>query len=153
MAVKPMRSVRTWPGTLSPLAALALMAGGSALATAAEPDKCADPQAQQQMNFCIAQEYWRLDGEMTKAYQAALAYTRKMDKVALAPTGPDHKTETEALTIAEKAWLQYRDAHCDGMGYKARGGTLEPLLVGNCKVELTRNRIKELEDITTSLED
>jgi uncharacterized protein YecT (DUF1311 family) len=108
---------------------LMLMASGPAVVVAATPeDKCADPQAQQEMNYCAAQEFWKLDGELTKAYE-------------------------EALTTPETAWLQYRDAHCDGMGYLARGGTLEPLLVGNCKIELTKNRIKELKDLMTSLED
>lgn len=142
-----------WRAILFSIATLALMASGPALAPAAEPDECADPQAQQQMNYCAAQEFWKLDGELTKVYEEALAYTKKMDQSASPPDAPDLKTETEALTIAEKAWLQYRDAHCDGMGYQARGGTLEPLLVGNCKIELTKNRIKELKDLMTSLED
>jgi uncharacterized protein YecT (DUF1311 family) len=111
------------------ITALMLMASGPAVVVAATPeDKRADPQAQQEMNYCAAQEFWKLDGELTKAYE-------------------------EALTTAETAWLQYRDAHCDGMGYLARGGTLEPLLVGNCKIEPTKNRIKELKDLMTSLED
>lgn len=130
---------------------LAGMATGPAVA--ATQDECANPEQQQQMNYCAAQEFWKLDAELTKTYEEALAYTAKMDKEMPPPEAPDLKTETEALTIAEKAWLQYRDAHCDGMGYHARGGTLEPLLVGNCKIELTRNRLKELKDIMTSLED
>jgi uncharacterized protein YecT (DUF1311 family) len=136
------------------ITALMLMASGPAVVVAATPeDKCADPQAQQEINYCAAQEFWKLNGELTKAYDEALAYAKKMDQSAPPPEAPDLKTETEALTTAETAWLQYRDAHCDGMGYLARGGTLEPLLVGNCKIELTKNRIKELKDLMTSLED
>lgn len=132
------------------LALATIMPAGQA---AAEEDECADPQAQQQMNYCNAQEFWKLDGELTKLYDVALADRKKQDQDAPTPEGPDLKTEAEALTIAEKAWLQYRDAHCDGMGYKARGGSLEPLLVGNCKIELTRNRMKELEDLMKRLAD
>ena len=150
--IHPGKAIRR--AILFSVAVLTLMASGPALVTAATPEgECADPQTQQQMNYCAAQEFWKLDGELTKAYEEALAYTRKMDQTAPPPEAPDLKTETEALTIAEKAWLQYRDAHCDGMGYLARGGTLEPLLVGNCKIELTKNRIKELKDLMTSLED
>jgi uncharacterized protein YecT (DUF1311 family) len=140
-------------GILFSVAALALMASGPALAPAAEQGECDYPDAQQQNNYCNAQAFWKLDGELTKAYEEALAFTKKSDQDALPLQGPDLKTETEALTIAEKAWLQYRDSHCDGLGYKARGGSLESLLVGNCKIELTKNRMKELKDIMTSLED
>lgn len=143
----------TRSGIAFPIVTFVLMASGPTLAPAAEQDECADPQAQQQMNYCSAQEFWKLDGELTKTYEEALAYTKKMDQNAPPLEGPDLKTETEALTIAEKGWLQYRDAHCDGMGYLARDGTLEPLLVGNCKIELTKNRIRELKDLMTSLED
>ena len=133
--------------------AIAISMLGLSGATAAEQDECADPEEQQQNNYCNAQAFWKLDAELTKAYDAALADKKKQDQDAPPPEGPDLKTEAEALTIAEKAWLQYRDAHCDGMGYKARGGSLEALLVGNCKIELTRTRMKELEDLMTSLAD
>jgi len=138
---------------LAPAAVLALTTIGPVTASADDQFDCTNPQAQQEMNYCAAQEFWKLDGELTKKYQKALAYTKKQDQSAPPPEGPDLKTATEALTKAQEGWLQYRDAHCDGMGYLARGGTLEPLLVGNCKIELTKNRIKELEDLMTSLED
>ena len=122
-------------------------------AGAAEQDECADPEAQQQNKYCNAQAFWKLDGELTELYEEAVAFTTKSDRDMPPPEGPDLKSETEALTIAEKAWLQYRDAHCDGIGYKARGGSLESILVGNCKIELTKNRMKELKDLMTSMAD
>lgn len=139
-------------GRVIPVCVVALVVSTTVLATgsAAEQDECADPQAQQQMNDCAAQEFWKLDEDLTMKYEEALAYTRKRDTELPPPAAPDLKTRTEALTIAGKAWLQYRDARCDGMGYHARGGTLEAPLVGNCKIELTKPRIKEL---MTSLED
>lgn len=138
-----------WRGISFCVAALALLA--PALAPAAEQGECDFPEAQQQNNYCNAQAFWKLDGELTKLYEEALAFTKKSDEDMPPPEGPDFKTETEALTTAEKAWLQYRDAHCDGMGYKARGGSLESLLVGNCKIDLTKRRMSELKDIMTSL--
>lgn len=136
-------------GILSCGVALALLAPASA--SSAQDGECDAPEAQQQNNYCNAQAFWKLDGELTKLYEEALAFTKKSDEDMPPPQGPDLKTETEALTIAETAWLQYRDAHCDGMGYKARGGSLESLLVGNCKIELTKRRMAELKDIMTSL--
>lgn len=140
-----------WRGILLSVAAVALMASAAARAPAAEQDGCDFPDAQQQNNYCNAQAFWKLDGELTTLYEEALAFTKKSDQDMPPPEGPDLKTETEALIIAEKAWLQYRDAHCDGIGYRARGGSLESLLAGNCKIEITRNRMKELKDIMTSL--
>ena len=124
--------------------------GMSGIAAVAQED-CSDPEVQTTNNYCVSQAFWKLDGELGKVYEEALAHTGRQDKEMPPPEAPDLKTETEALMIAQKAWLQYRDAHCDGMGYKARGGSLEPVLVGNCKIDLTENRMKELKDLMTSL--
>ena len=48
------------------------------------------------------------------------------------------------LLEAQRAWLRFRDGHCASVGYQARGGSLEPLLIATCKAELTRERTRQL---------
>jgi uncharacterized protein YecT (DUF1311 family) len=40
---------------------------------------CEDPQAQQEMNFCAAQDYRRADAELNTAYRAAIESARQAD--------------------------------------------------------------------------
>jgi uncharacterized protein YecT (DUF1311 family) len=53
----------------------------------------------------------------------------------------------EVLIAAQRAWLQYRDAHCQSEGYEARGGSLELLLVSTCKRRLTEERTEQLRSL------
>ena len=54
-----------------------------------------------------------------------------------------------ALRAAQRAWIGYRDGQCTLVGFEARGGTMEPMLVSGCKATLTRARTKELRDFIT----
>ena len=51
------------------------------------------------------------------------------------------------LRIAEKAWVKYRDAHAAFEGSLYEGGSIRPLIEGNCLVAMTRNRTKELQEV------
>lgn len=135
------------------IAAMALLLAIASPARAEDPEwNCDNPQAQQEMNYCAAEEFDKADAELNATYQKARAYTRKQDK-DLADMGPDYQGADAALKKAQRAWIDYRDGHCDGMGFQARGGTLEPLLVATCRTELTKNRTKELNELMSSLED
>ena len=53
----------------------------------------------------------------------------------------------EALKKAQRAWIDYRDGHCDGMGYEAVGGSMQPMLISGCQARLTEHRTKELREL------
>ncbi len=58
---------------------------------------------------------------------------------------PDgHPTYQAALLTAERAWLAYRDAHCETVGLEYRGGTEEDEADGKCVNEMDRKRTVEL---------
>lgn len=119
-----------------------------AAAAPANPDwNCTDPQAQQEMNWCAAQEYAKADAALNAQWKktAAAMKERDSDLDRSHDTRPGH---FDTLLAAQRAWLTYRDKHCASEGYYARGGSMEPLLVGTCKVRLTQARTQQLKDLT-----
>jgi uncharacterized protein YecT (DUF1311 family) len=50
-----------------------------------------------------------------------------------------------AVLKAQRAWIAYRDGQCEVAGFEARGGSMEPMIVGLCLAEMTRARTKELQ--------
>jgi len=58
---------------------------------------------------------------------------------------PDGRpTYQAALLTAERAWLAYRDAHCETVGLEYRGGAYEDEADGKCVNEMDRKRTVEL---------
>ena len=49
-----------------------------------------------------------------------------------------------ALDAAQDAWTRYRDEACRGAGGQFEGGSLQPLVVLDCRLRLTRERTREL---------
>jgi uncharacterized protein YecT (DUF1311 family) len=55
------------------------------------------------------------------------------------------------LKAAQLAWIQFRDKQCALNGSTAQGGTLAPLLVDSCHLEMTVERANELEKLAKQL--
>lgn len=117
--------------------ALALMLAGAA---AAAPD-CGNAVTQQDMNFCAAQEFRTADAELNAQWRITATEMRRRDDAIAADGRPGY---FDQLLAAQRAWLAYRDAHCDSEGYAARGGSLEAMLVANCRTQLTIDRTEQL---------
>lgn len=110
----------------------------------------ADRGIQQEMNICAANDFFIADQEMNAAWALARAKMKELDKSYADHPGPpeaDLRSYFEILLSAQRAWLKYRDEHCRLDGYRARGGSLEPLLVSTCKTALTEARTKELREL------
>ena len=67
----------------------------------------------------------------------ALAYAKALDMA-------DSDKQRFQLVLAQQQWLKFRDANCDY--YELGGGTIARIRGGNCMLDLTRARAKELED-------
>ena len=111
---------------------------------------CANPQAQQEMNFCAAEDFRRADAELNGAYRAAIAEAQQADReyrflddeAGGRPTGePGWEA---SLREAQRAWIGFRDAHCRLQSLEARGGSMQPMLDSGCRAALTRARTAEL---------
>jgi uncharacterized protein YecT (DUF1311 family) len=71
-----------------------------------------------------------LEKRLAAAYAKALAMA-------------DNAKQRKQLEIAQAQWLKFRDANCDY--YEFADGTIARIRGGNCMLDLTRTRAKELE--------
>jgi uncharacterized protein YecT (DUF1311 family) len=111
---------------------------------------CANAMSQADMNYCANQDCEKADKELNAVYKQALQSQVEVDKQA-AEMGPNYVGAVKALKKAQRAWIDYRDGHCDGVGYEAVGGSMSPMLVSGCLAGLTQNRTKELNDLIKGL--
>ncbi|CAN7144070.1 lysozyme inhibitor LprI family protein [Phenylobacterium sp. LjRoot225] len=85
------------------------------------------------MRECISAELHRRDAELNAAYR------RLADVLAT----PDRKA---ALQAAQRAWIGFRDAECTADASGAVGGTIWPLIVETCHIDMTYERTLQLRD-------
>lgn len=104
--------------------------------------ECAEPMTQQAMNYCASLEWQEADESLSAQWRVTAAEMRRLDAEVM----PDDERPGYfgQLLRGQRAWLVYRDHHCASVGYHARGGSLEPLLVATCKTELTPTRTAQL---------
>jgi uncharacterized protein YecT (DUF1311 family) len=116
------------------------------LAASAPGWNCDDPQAQQEMNWCAAQDFDRADKALNAQWKLTSDEMKGRDVRDGKPTDgrPGHMA---TLLVGQRAWLKFRDAHCDLDGYLFRGGSMEPLIVATCRTSLTEARTKQLQDL------
>jgi uncharacterized protein YecT (DUF1311 family) len=110
-------------------------------AAAQDPDwNCDDPQFQQEMNYCAHQDYLDADALLNQTWSEVVPQIEEWDS----GLSEDMQGWPEALLAAQRAWITYRDAHCEAEGFMFRGGSMEPLIVSTCKTDLTKERTKQL---------
>lgn len=123
---------------LSCFCAAALSAGpddGSVLVTkgpAADP--CKDPRTTIEMKECAAREYKEADAALNKAYKEAMARLTS-------------KEQKDKLKEAQKAWIKFRDLHCESEYLTWEGGSFGGVAHTNCMTSLTRKRTAQLESL------
>ena len=130
-------------------AALLMLAQGGAAANATLD--CDDAQTQTQMNICAAQEFAASDAELNAQWALTAAAMKALD------AGLDRATDKqpghfETLLEGQRAWLKFRDAQCLSESFKARGGSMQPLLVAQCKTYMTELRTEQLRDLAAEPE-
>ena len=94
--------------------------------------QCKDAVSTKDMQDCMDNEWKKSDAELNRVYQESLKKL-KPEQAAL-------------LKKAQRAWLSYRDAQCDADYKMFAGGTAAPLALTQCRVTLTQERTKTLED-------
>tara|TARA_R110000868_G_scaffold273336_2_gene532565 strand:- start:620 stop:895 length:276 start_codon:yes stop_codon:yes gene_type:complete len=59
-----------------------------------------------------------------------------------------HKSLTskdqENFKKTQKIWLQFREAECDFSAFSEQPGTIAPLIITSCYIDMTKERIKQL---------
>ncbi len=132
--------------------AAVLLAGLAFAVPAAAEDEpevdCENAMTQFDMNVCSQRDYEKAD----EALNAQWAKTKKVMAEWDAELDAENKGAVEALVAAQRAWIQYRDNHCDAVGYSVWGGSMYPTVVASCLEDLTRKRTKELEELANGIE-
>jgi len=77
---------------------------------------------------------------LKKADTELNAYYRRIDAVE---TGRDRTN----LKIAQKLWIQFRDANCKAEYELYEGGSAGPVVEAACREAMTRHRKQELEEM------
>lgn len=133
------------------LVALLVTGANCAMAQEDAPIDCANAVTQADMNQCAYQDYEKADKELNAVWKEAVKSQEEVDKGA-AEMGPDYVGAVKALKKAQRAWIDYRDGQCEGEGYAALGGSMQPMLVSGCLAAKTTARTKELRELIDGLE-
>lgn len=127
-----------------------------ALLTQAQPSigiECnqeeADLGIQPQLNACAHEEYLQADKALNTAWKKAAEMARGSDTEEV-ERGREGEQFDKLLT-AQRAWLAFRDAHCEAESNVFRGGTIRSLIHSGCLRQLTEMRTKQLIDYTRPL--
>ncbi|MDI6838705.1 lysozyme inhibitor LprI family protein [Ciceribacter thiooxidans] len=130
-------------------ALLSSLAFAAPVAAEDEPEvDCENAMTQFDMNVCSQRDYEKAD----EALNAQWAKTKKVMAAWDAELDSGNKGAVESLVSAQRAWIQYRDNHCDAVGYSVWGGSMYPTIVASCLEDLTAKRTKELEELANGVE-
>lgn len=106
---------------------------------------CENPQAQMVINHCTGLEYGKADRELNRIWPAARRYAKDLDKNA--PSYLPPLEAEQSLLNGQRAWITYRDGHCQVTAASWAGGTGQPMIRNTCLTDLTKKRVKELKEM------
>ena len=111
---------------------IACTAISNAIAGGSEPMDCKTAYTTIEINQCATLELDNITKNMSTYLQAVFEQH-------------NHDAElVEAIKLSQKAWLQYRNAHCDAVYTQWRSGTIRGFMAISCKTELIEQRTYEL---------
>ncbi|WP_053147457.1 lysozyme inhibitor LprI family protein [Pseudomonas sp. Pf153] len=96
----------------------------------AQADDCANATTQGEMNQCAAQAKKAADDELNSLYKQITARLK------------DNPEAKQLLVKAQRAWIGFRDAECNFSASGVEGGSVYPLIYGNCITALTKARVE-----------
>ena len=97
--------------------------------------QCKDAVSTKDMQDCADAEYKKADADLNGVYQTTLKKLKPGDAAL--------------LKKAQRAWLAYRDAHCDAQYHLFAGGSIAAVSLTQCRAALTTARAKEIKDSYT----
>jgi uncharacterized protein YecT (DUF1311 family) len=126
----------------------ARQAGEPASPAASQEGPCDKAMSQAEMNMCSGEQYRKADVRLNTVYAKALALMQQSLSDARGRNDKQQEayeqTAIEKLKAAERAWIQYRDLHCDAAGQQYEGGSMRPMVVSDCLKQTTDHRIEEI---------
>ncbi len=103
---------------------------------------CENAMTQMDMNYCSFEDYKAADAQLNEAWVVASARAKGNDSWAR-----DNGREAgyfAKLLEAQRAWINFRDSHCEAEADRYRGGSIWPLIYSSCKTKLTFERTQQL---------
>ena len=92
--------------------------------------RCPNALSQPEMTECAYKEYRAANAELNKEY-AQLVSTLDAE-------------EKSQLKEVQLIWIKYRDANCEFVADRFKGGTMRPMVLAFCLAELTSQRTVQL---------
>ena len=105
---------------------------------AALAEDCGDLQTQYEMNQCARDDHAKVDAQMNKDYKA---YRARLSGEQL-----------RQFTNAQRAWVRFRDLSCAYESSGVKGGSVYPLILSSCLAGMTRERIRQISELSTCKE-
>lgn len=94
--------------------------------------------SQVEIGACVADTLERVDATIYMNLGFAMNSAEELDNVT------ERAVTVPALEVSQAAWSAYRDAHCDYVGATFGGGSGTRIAIDSCKIELGRDRAKDL---------
>ena len=102
-------------------------------------------QSQAQMNAAAATADRRADAAMTAQWKRTSAYMKRRDAQDTSRGGGFGYA---AATLAsQRAWIAFRDKQCVIEAGEFAGGSMQPMVRGQCLARLTTERIVQLKNL------
>jgi len=133
-------------GVLTVLLPVVLFAGQQSRSDAERA--CDSAQAQAELNQCFGEQFKKADAHLNIVYRKILAFMQDNLSDAQRRAATDEMKNYEAavdkLKAAEKAWIQYRDLHCDAARHEVWGGSMAPMVWAQYMEQVIQDRTEEL---------
>jgi uncharacterized protein YecT (DUF1311 family) len=99
-----------------------------------------------EMAECELIDYQRADVKLNQEWQLALASARKFDREnEMTIRRGQMRSLVDNLRVAQRAWITYRDAHCDAEARNYSNDGTRGLILNICLRKLTETRTQQLE--------
>jgi uncharacterized protein YecT (DUF1311 family) len=95
-------------------------------------DPCKDSKTTIEMNVCISKQLGVAECELAKYLEEIRRHYADEEKIV------------EALSKAQKSWLQFRKDHCDAIYEMWSEGTIRDAMHGTCLLDQTKRRTHDL---------
>jgi len=96
-------------------------------------DECAEALTTAQMHVCVNEANRQADSQLAEAL------TKARQRAGADLQAP--------LDEAQASWAQYRDVQCAAEGAQYEGGTIQPVVVLSCRLNLSRSRTEYLDGL------
>lgn len=95
-------------------------------------EDCNNPETQYSMNICSGIKLSKLESKLKNKVEAIGKHLKKIEGELL-------------LLKSNVAWFNFRNLHCESVSHIYESGSIHSFIVSECKIVLTKERIRKLE--------